>query len=308
MGYEAFLPSIVNSIGARTRGDITDEFKAAPNVATGLGAATRAAVVSPASYTMETMANVGAPARSAIGDFATGLFGTPAPKPVAAAPRAPATFDAAKNSAGVYTPNENPADTQALAESLMPHISTAIAAPRSVRDIPYIGRQANPIAGLFATSAATRQAAALNTMNQRDFRSELTAAKGNQALEAGDLDLESKRDDSAIRAAAAAGDEKAMEKLRNIRAAMQGKSPGEAVNEKLLDSYLKSVGEFNKDPSNMGKAAPSFQDFLGALPPGMFPNVSKYAPALPSGMKRQVGTSGGKPVYEDAKGQRYTIQ
>lgn len=311
MGYEDYLPSgALNSVAKRTRGDVADAFTSAPNAAQGLGAATRAALVSPVSYGMEAAVNSTAPARSLVSDFASGVFGgTPAPKP-APTVRTPTTIDTAKNATGTYTPVDSPVDTQQLAENLMPNVNVAsrFTAPQSVQNLPYIGRQASPLAGLFVTNAAERQGAAMNTMNQRDFKNDITAAKANQAVEGGEMDLDAKRDDAAIRAAAAAGDEKALEKLRNIRAAMQGKSPNEAVNEKLLDSYLKSVTEFNKDPSNMGKAAPSFQDFLGALPQGMFPNSGKYAPPLPSGMKRQIGTSGGKPVYEDAKGQRYTIQ
>lgn len=97
------------------------------------------------------------------------------------------------------------------------------------------------------------------------------------AGESGKLDLASKQEETTLRKAAAAGDEKAIIKLRNLMAARQGKAPEEAMNEKLLETYIKSVGEFNKDPGNMGKPAPSFQDFISALPPEMFPNVAKAA-------------------------------
>lgn len=123
--------------------------------------------------------------------------------------------------------------------------------------------------------------------------------------ESGKLDLEAKREEAALRAAAANGDEKALAKLRNLTAARQGKAPEEAVNEKLLDAYLKHASEYAKDPSNIGKPPPSFQDFVGGLPAGMFPQTAKYATPLPSGMKRQVGTANGKPVYEGADGKRY---
>jgi hypothetical protein len=38
---------------------------------------------------------------------------------------------------------------------------------------------------------------------------------------------------------------------------------------------------------------------------GQFVDQPAAAPKLPPGMTRQVGTSGGKPVYEDANGKRF---
>lgn len=157
------------------------------------------------------------------------------------------------------------------------------------------------------TSATT---AAANTTLSNAQAERATAGAQNERLDAAGkaADLQTRKEMRALELAAASGDEKAAAKLRNLKAAQAGKSPEEAVNERLLDAYLKSTAEFNKDPSNMGKAAPAFNDFLGSLPPQMFPNVSKFATQLPPGMKKQVGMSGGKPVYEDGAGKRFVSQ
>lgn len=58
-----------------------------------------------------------------------------------------------------------------------------------------------------------------------------------------------------------------------------------------LDAHTKSIG-----PLDAGRQPLSFQDFSNS--------VSGKAPTAPAGMK-QVGTSGGKPVYEDSNGKRF---
>ncbi len=116
-----------------------------------------------------------------------------------------------------------------------------------------------------------------------------------------DISIADAAETESLRRRAAQGDDKALAKYRNIMAAKVGKAPDDTVNEKLLDAYIRSTGEFTKDPNNMGKAAPTFQEFLSALPPGMFPNIQRYvgSPAsLPPGAVKQVGTSGGRPVYQ----------
>jgi hypothetical protein len=123
-------------------------------------------------------------------------------------------------------------------------------------------------------------------------------SQGRQSAQA--LDLAEREEFANIRRLAAAGDQKALARYRQLSAARQGKDPEGAANEKLLEAYIRSTGEWGKDPANIGRPAPTFQEFLGGLPPQMFPHVAQFlgAPApLPSGAVRKIGTSNGRPVY-----------
>lgn len=66
-------------------------------------------------------------------------------------------------------------------------------------------------------------------------------------------------------------------------------------------SVLQRSGVDTKDLANWGLEAPTSAAEQGARGPG----APAPAPALPGGMTRQVGTSGGRPVYEDAQGNRF---
>jgi hypothetical protein len=89
-------------------------------------------------------------------------------------------------------------------------------------------------------------------------------------------------------------------------AAKLGKDPDAPINERLLEAYLRSNAEHLKAASTatLGgakdfPAAPTFQQFLRTLPPGMFPNVQRaMAPTAPPPGATKVGTSGGRPVYQ----------
>lgn len=181
----------------------------------------------------------------------------------------------------------------------------ANAVATSSADTARIGAQTGQLSAI-TNALRARTDASKSAMEEGLLGENIQSAAQQRA--AGAMKLEGDREEAALRKAAGAGDEKAIAKLRNLSAARQGKDPGEAVNEKLLDAYIKSTAEFNKDPSNMGKAAPAFTDFIGGLPQGMFPTVGQFASPMPAGMKRQVGTQNGKPVYEDAKGNRHTVQ
>jgi hypothetical protein len=127
-----------------------------------------------------------------------------------------------------------------------------------------------------------------------------------QRGKAGAIELADREEMDRLRRAAVAGDQKAAERYRAVNAAKAGKNPEEEVNQRLLDAYIKSTGEWSKDPNNMGKPAPTFADFVRSLPPNMFPNAQAAAGGqpLPAGAVRQVGTSGGKPVYQMRDGKQ----
>lgn len=303
--------------------DATRAAAAAPNPAAAYGAATRERVVGPVSYAMEGAINAGAPIRNAVSDFTKGLLGTtsttagdgsmpgvrpvmpnavrPSFTPPVAGPVATAQ-PAARAIEGEVLPPETPA-------------TRGVSPPPAFTgntQVPWIGNNRGqamgPVAGLITSNLALRQAGAIQGNAQRSFTNTLKARKENVTSRGLELDLADREGIEALRRLAVGGDEKALAKYRNVQAAKLGKSPEEGMNEKLLEAYIKSTAEYNKDPSNMGKAAPSFTDFLGQLPPAMFPNAAKSGTPLPTGMKRQVGTSNGVPVYEDGSGKRFTAQ
>lgn len=309
MGLDALLPIATAYYRNRSESDASRAYNDAANPATGAGAYAREAVVGPVSQAMGDVAKVAAPIRGAIGDFVGGVLGDtgkPAPAttlrgsfsaPTVPAPVAPPPVEAtnATTMPAVQDPTAN----------AMPAVQAAITAPAPITRTPYIGRQSDPVAGLFATGMATRQLGAANALQNSAFKHQLQASTAAPAVESAQIDLREKRDEEVLRKAASNGDEKALAKLRNIAAAKKGQSPDEALGEKLLDLYMKNLTEYNRDPNNMGKPAPSFQDFLGTLPKDMFPAAGRYSTPMPAGMKRQVGTANGQPVYEDAAGKRF---
>ena len=88
--------------------------------------------------------------------------------------------------------------------------------------------------------------------------------------------------------------------MRGQQTQTQQRDYSKEADDKLIADLL----DMQRDPMT-GALAPNavqaaqqqFQQLRGAQNP---------QPAAPAGMK-QVGTSGGKPVYEDAKGNRFTL-
>lgn len=159
-----------------------------------------------------------------------------------------------------------------------------------------IGAESSRLGAMASVAnASTSAARAANDARLTDVQ--LAGEKQKQELTA--IELADRQEMENLRRLAAQGDEKALARYRSVMAAKAGKDPTTQTNEKLLDAYIKSVGEFSKDPANMGKPAPTFQDFAAGLPRGMFPTVEKYVGGgLPPGAVKQVGTSGGRPVYQ----------
>lgn len=160
-----------------------------------------------------------------------------------------------------------------------------------------IGAESSRLGAMASVAnASTSAARAANDARLTDVQ--LAGEKQKQELTA--IELADRQEMENLRRLAAQGDEKALARYRSVMAAKAGKDPTTQTNEKLLDAYIKSVGEFSKDPANMGKPAPTFQDFAAGLPPGMFPTIQQYlgaSAALPPGAVKKVGTSNGRPVY-----------
>ena len=65
------------------------------------------------------------------------------------------------------------------------------------------------------------------------------------------------------------------------------------------------IGDTTIPTAQRLKALETVEALHGKYAPADGAGQSQASPALPQGMSRQIGTSGGKPVYEDAQGRRF---